>query len=270
MSAKKITSIVIAVMLVFIGIIGFFSSMQQVETGSVGIVKYFGEAQEEVLMPGLNFTKPFVTSVVDFDMTKKKLVVTFDASTKDLQTVGVQIDVEYQPIPTAAVQLYTDFRMEHEMVLPPKVEEAGKAKMAPYTAEELNANRTEVGQMIKESVSEKFNEMGLVVVDFNLTKINFSSQFKAAIDSKVEAEQNALKAEMELKQVTIEAQQRVAKAEADAEATKATADAEAYAIKAIQDQIASSPEYLEYIKWTKWNGAVPQVQGNSSTIVDLR
>ena len=48
------------------------------------------------------------------------------------------------------------------------------------------------------------------------------------------------------------------------------ADADAYAIQMLQEQLAKSNNYIEYEKILKWDGKLPQVQGDSNAIIDMR
>ena len=42
---------------------------------------------------------------------------------------------------------------------------------------------------------------------------------------------------------------------------KLKADAEAYSIQAVQEQLAKSPNYIDYLKINNWNGVLPQAIG---------
>lgn len=56
-------------------------------------------------------------------------------------------------------------------------------------------------------------------------------------------------------------------AEGKADAQKIAAEAEAEANRKIAQSL--TPELIEKIKYERWNGEVPQVQGNGATIVDI-
>ena len=51
-------------------------------------------------------------------------------------------------------------------------------------------------------------------------------------------------------------------AQAEADSKKIEAEAEAKAIELIQTQLANSPNYIEYLKITNWNGILPQAIGD--------
>ena len=55
--------------------------------------------------------------------------------------------------------------------------------------------------------------------------------------------------------------------EGEAEAQLIAAEAEAKANRKIAESL--TPELIEKIKYDKWNGSVPQVQGSGATIVDI-
>ena len=59
-----------------------------------------------------------------------------------------------------------------------------------------------------------------------------------------------------------EAKQIVIAAQAEADSKKLEADANAYAIQKVQEQLENSPNYIEYLKITNWNGELPQIIGD--------
>ena len=59
-----------------------------------------------------------------------------------------------------------------------------------------------------------------------------------------------------------EARQKVIAAQAEADSQKIKAEAEAYAIEVVQEQLAKSPNYIDYLKINNWNGELPQAIGN--------
>lgn len=66
---------------------------------------------------------------------------------------------------------------------------------------------------------------------------------------------------------TIQAEQAKIKAEGEAEAKRIAAEAEAEANKKIAASL--TPELIDKIKYEKWNGTLPTVQGSGATIVDI-
>jgi regulator of protease activity HflC (stomatin/prohibitin superfamily) len=99
----------------------------------------------------------------------------------------------------------------------------------------------------------------------SITDFQFSALFAQAIESKVEAEQKAQKAENDLIRIEVEARQLEAQAEGLAAANIAEANGEAAAIKIINQALAENPNYLEWLKTQAWDGKLPLVVGDGGT-----
>ncbi len=89
--------------------------------------------------------------------------------------------------------------------------------------------------------------------------------FAQAIESKVEAEQKAQKAENDLIRIEVEARQLEAQAEGLAAANIAEARGEAEAIAIINQALSTNPNYLEWLKTQAWDGKLPLVVGEGGT-----
>ena len=94
----------------------------------------------------------------------------------------------------------------------------------------------------------------------NIIDFDFSEAFINAIEEKQVAQQKLLKAETEK-------QTAITNAQAEAEALKIKAEAEAKANDIISESLTQ--EIINYNKIEKWNGELPQVTGNASTLIDF-
>src|ERR671919_3036220 len=115
-----------------------------------------------------------------------------------------------------------------------------------------------------------------IIVDaVSITDFQFSQLFKSAIEAKVSAQQRALQAQNDLRRIQIEAQQNEAKAIGEQKANIARAEGvrqsnvlqaegESQAITIIDEQLRSSPTYLEWLKTQRWDGKLPLVTGGGS------
>jgi regulator of protease activity HflC (stomatin/prohibitin superfamily) len=120
-------------------------------------------------------------------------------------------------------------------------------------------------------VQRQFDLTHINIVSVAITDFQFSESFKAAIEAKVTAEQNALAAKNKLEQIGYEAQQQVIQAtatvtmaNANANATVISANATAQAVQTIQAQL--TPEYIQYLYAIGWDGKLPiyWASGNST------
>ncbi len=241
---KKIIIPVVAVLAVLIVAL---NSFVVVEAGHTGVVVTLGAVNEGVLQEGMHLKAPFVQDVVKIDNRIRKLEVTTEAFSKDLQSVDTVLAINYRVDTSKSYSIYKNIGADYENVLVvPAVNEVLKAITATYTAEESVTNRA----LISEGLIVGLNE-----IDFD-----FSDAFINAIEEKQVAQQQLLKAETEK-------QTKITNAQADAEAVKIKANAEAEANETISKSLTN--QVIENKKIEKWNGELPRVQGGSGTIVDI-
>lgn len=259
MDTKKIIKIaiiaVVALLLVGLAI----SSFTVVSAGHTGVVLTFGAVEDTVLDEGLHFKIPFIQRVVQINNRTQKIETEGSASSKDLQIVSYVVAVNYHVNDDSSASLYQNVGTDYgSVIVVPAIQESIKAVSAQYTAEELITKRQAVGDQIKDALSEKINQYGLTVEIFNIVNFDFSEEFNAAVEAKQTAQQNALKAEQDLARIEVEAKQKITQAEAEAES-----------IRLIQEALAKSPDYVDYIKWNKWNGELPTVMGDSDILLSM-
>lgn len=255
----KVFVTIIIVLLLVVG--GLFSSWIVIEPGHTGVVVTMGKVEENVLQEGFHFKVPFIQEVVKIDNRIVKLEVQTEAFSKDLQTVTTNLAINYRVDTKKSYSIYKNVGSNYESVLViPAVNEVLKAISSSYTAEESVTNRTLISDGLVEGLNAKLNDMGLYVTDVNIIDFDFSDAFIQAIEEKQVAQQKLLTAETEK-------QTAIAKAEAEAETIKIKAQAEAEANKLLSDSITTN--VIEYNKIEKWDGKLPQVVGESGTLIDL-
>ena len=243
-------------LIIAIGFSALLSSITVVEAGTRGVIKTFGEITA-VRSEGLHFRMPFVTQVTTVDIRTQRHESASSAASKDLQVVSTQVVLNYRPDSNQVENLLRTIGSNYvPVVVEPALQEALKAATAQFTAEELITQRPLVSAQIRQALIDRLTPRGIIVEDLSITEFAFSEEFRAAIESKQVAEQNALRAEQELRRAQIEAQQQVARAEAEAEARLAIAQAEAEALRLQREVI--SPELLQLRFIEAWNGILPQ------------
>jgi len=255
------------VVLIIIGVVTA-SAVQIVDAGHRGVLLHWNAVDLTVapLSEGLHFVTPFADSVVQMEIRTLKFVKATSAASKDLQTVSTEITVNYHPSPTSVHTLYQTVGLDYEnRIITPTVEEVVKQVTANYNAEELITKRPQVKSDIEADISTRLNEFNIVTEIVSITDFQFSALFAQAIESKVEAEQKAFKAENDLKRIEVEARQHAAQAEGIAAANIAEANGEAAAIKIINDALSTNPQYLEWLKTQQWDGKLPLVVGEGGT-----
>lgn len=259
MRNKNVPKIIALAVCAIIVIAVVATSFTVVKAGHTGVVLTFGAVEDKVLDEGLHFKAPIVQSVVQMNNRTQKIETDGTASSKDLQIISYVVAVNFHVNNTSSATLYQSVGMDYgSVIIVPAIQESIKAVTAQYTAEELITKRQSVGDQIKSALSDKINQYGLTVEIFNIVNFDFSEEFNAAVEAKQTAQQNALKAEQDLARIEVEAKQKITQAEAEAES-----------IKLIQEALAKSPDYVDYVKWNKWNGELPSVMGESDILLSM-
>jgi len=266
MNAAKGIAIGILI-LIIIGVVAF-ASVKIVDAGHRGVLLHWNavDLTQPPLEEGLHFVVPFQDEVVDIEVRTLKYEKNTRSASKDLQTVETTVTVNYHPDKEAVHRLYKNLGLDYEnRVIQPAIEETVKQVTANYNAEELITKRPLVKQDIESSIRDRLNQFEVVTEVISITDFEFSPLFSQAIESKVEAEQKALKAENDLRRIEVEARQREANAIGLANANIAEAKGEAEAIAIINKALAENPNYLEWLKTQAWDGKLPLVVGEGGT-----
>ena len=264
--AAKVVLVGILVLIV-IGVVAT-ASVKIVDSGHRGVLLHWNavDLTNPPLEEGLHFVVPFQDEVVNIEVRTLKYEKETRSASKDLQTVETTVTVNYHPDRESVHRLYKNLGLDYEnRVIQPAIEETVKQVTANYNAEELITKRPLVKQDIEGSIRDRLNQFDVVTEVISITDFEFSPLFAQAIEAKVEAEQNALKAENDLRRIEVEAKQREANAVGLANANIAEAQGEAEAIRIINEALAQNPNYLEWLKTQAWDGKLPLVVGEGGT-----
>lgn len=264
-AAKGVLAAVI--ILIIIGVVAT-ASVKIVDAGHRGVLLHWDavDLTNPPLEEGLHFVVPFQDDVVNIEVRTLKYASEARSASKDLQTVETTVTVNYHPDKEGVHRLYKNLGLDYEnRVIQPAIEETVKQVTANYNAEELITKRPLVKADIEFSIRERLNQFDVVTEVISITDFEFSALFASAIESKVEAEQKALKAENDLRRIEVEARQREANAVGVANANIAEAKGEAEAIAIINQALAENPNYLEWLKTQAWDGQLPLVVGEGGT-----
>ena len=272
---NKIAYAVVALVVLML----LFGCFVIVESGHVGVVRRLGAVQMDALPEGIHGKIPLLDSVIEVDIRLRKAESEAQAASKDLQVVRTQVAVQYsmdgQVMPLTFQKIGTRSVVETTLVSP-AIMESVKAVTALYTAEDLVTNRAEVKNKIQLAIEDFINttlqqkDVGgaLSLANVAITDFDFSDEFNRAIEEKVKAEQEALKAKNEkLRRVTqaeAAAAERTLAADAEAYQIEVASMARAEAIRREAEALRDNPSLIQLRIAEKWDGQLPQVSGGNA------
>ena len=289
---RRLAALAIAAFLALIVLPNCFAT---VPVGSTGIMLTMGKVEDTALPEGMHFKIPFVQRIVSMDNRVKKLELSTEAFSKDIQTVSATLAVNYRLQTEKTFEIYktTGTAYEDNLIVP-ATHEVLKSVCAQYTAEELISKRAESSDKMRDELDAKLSQIGISITDFNIIDFDFSDEFISAVESKQVAEQLKKKAatenetaiaqaerekqvsikqsEADAERVRIEAEAKAQSvliaAQAEAEATKLAADAESYRLETISKYITEG--IIQMTISEKWDGQLPTIVGTDTAgIMDI-
>lgn len=232
-----------------------------VPVGERGVLMRLGAVQPGVLGEGAHLIVPGLQTVKTLSVRLQSHVQQSEAATRDLQDVAMDLAVRWH-LPADRVpsvyQRLGDSPAVVRTVLEPAVEDGIKTVVATLTAEQLITERDALRQRLESVLSERLSPFDVVLDGIDIVQLDFSSRFRAAVEAKQVAEQDARRAAYEAITAQRQAAARVYRAEGEAKA---------------QDllQATLTPEVLQHQALERWNGHLPLVLGDGSVpFVDLK
>lgn len=232
-----------------------------VDAGERGVKVTMGKVSPESYTEGIHFVTPFVSKIHTMDIKTQKANPATTVFTKDIQQARLAYVINYNLQPENAHKMFKEVGKNYkETVLMPIVEGTVKNVIGGWNASDLIANRAKATSDILTKLQEQLEDNYINVTDFNITDIDYSDVFEKAIEGKVTAEQEALKAKNQTVQVQELAKQKVISAEAEAKSMAIRANA-----------LTQNKALVEYEAVQKWNGVLPTyIMGNSVPFVNLK
>ena len=228
--------------------------------GERGIKIRLGQVQPESYGEGPHFIFPFIQKFRTMDIRTQKNSLTTAVYTKDIQQARITYVINYNVQPDNVNKLFQEVGLDYvSKILIPVVEGTIKDIIGKWNAQDLIANREKATDDILFKLQNQLSEKYINVTDFQMTEINYSDVFERAIESKVTAEQEALKAKNKTVQVEEEAKQKVIAAQAEAKSMSIRAQA-----------LAQNKSLVQYEAVQKWDGKMPQYMlGNSVPFINV-
>ncbi len=259
---------VVAMLVVPVGALMILSSgVRMISAGHVGVALLFGKVQPIALHEGINLVNPLY-DVVQMDTRVQKHQAKYDAASKDLQAVHVEMVLNYRLTPDKATEVYQRIGPNYaSVIIDPAAQEVLKANTALHVATEILHQRPKIKADVQKDLAAWMAKYGVELKEASLANIKFDPAYEKAIEAKQIEEQKAEQKRYELIQAQRQAEIVAAQAKGQGEAAreKAKGDAEAIKIRgeaeATYNQKVSaslSPALIQQRYLEKWDGKLPQ------------
>jgi regulator of protease activity HflC (stomatin/prohibitin superfamily) len=208
-------------------ILAVFNAYVIINPGQAGVLSVLGKAKDGVLLEGLHFKPPFISSVDIYDVTVQKFEVPAQSSTKDLQNLSASFAINFRLDPTQVVEIRrTQGTLQNIVakIIAPQTQESFKIAAAKRTVEEAITRRSELKEDFDNALSTRLEKYGIIVLDTSVVDLNFSPEFAKAVEEKQIAEQRAQRAVYVTQEAEQQAQAEINRAKGKAEAQRLLAE----------------------------------------------
>ena len=193
----------------FLLVILFFSSITRVGTGHVGVLTLFGKVTGETLGEGIHVINPLKTNN---EMSIQTQTIKESANVPSSEGLMMSLDTSliYHLNPDRAADVFQHIGADYEnVVVEPTLRSAIREATASHTANALYTGEREmVAKQITDQITTELNKRGISVENVLLRDIQLPATLKASIESKQQAEQEALAMNFRLQKETQEAQRK--------------------------------------------------------------
>jgi len=206
--------------LILIGILT--ASVVQIDAGHVGVQKLYGQVQSKVLYSGLHFINPLLdvesieTRTQNYTMSGvhnegDKLG---DDAIRVLSADGLEVTIDltvlYRVVPETAPTLFKEIGLDYkDKIVRPIARTKIRDNAVYYDAVSLySSKRDEFQAKIWKAIEEEFQKRGLLLENLLVRNITLPTSVKNAIESKINAEQDAQKMQFVLQKEHQEADRK--------------------------------------------------------------
>ncbi len=133
-------------------------------------------------------------------------------------------------------------------------------------------DRLTFGEKVKKQLDTNLGQQHILVDSFLVGEVYLQPELAKAIADKVNAQQAAQQAAFLKQKAENEAAANVAAAEGQKQVRILQGQAEAEYIQLVNAQLATAPQYIQYVFSSKWNGILPQTlitDGKSTPLLQL-
>jgi regulator of protease activity HflC (stomatin/prohibitin superfamily) len=181
----------------------------------------FGDGldKDNVLQPGYHMKAPW-NDVISFELSEQTTDETMDINDKNGLAIHVDVTIRYIPDAAKIGYIYEKFKLDYKnTVVIPEMRSMTRQVMARYTAEEIySTKRAEVESTIISETEKVLTANYVITKAVLIRSIKLPDQIRAAIENKLQQEQEALAYQFRLEKEKSEAERKRIAAEGESRA----------------------------------------------------
>jgi regulator of protease activity HflC (stomatin/prohibitin superfamily) len=190
-------------------LIFLFSAVTRVDSGAVGVLTLFGRVTGEALPEGIHLINPFKTNH-ELSIRTQEIKETASVPSSEGLVMNLDTSLIFHLNPERAADVYQKIGPRYtEVLIEPNLRAAIREATASHSANALyTGEREAVARQIFAQLASLLGQRGFIVESVLLRDIQLPATLKASIESKQQAEQEALAMSFRLQKEKQEAERK--------------------------------------------------------------
>jgi len=244
------------------------ASIKPIEAGHVGVVYQFGEIVGQK-GEGLQFIGPWQEMRTESIQVQRHRFDDIAAFSIETQDVFITATVNYSVSAGAVQDLYRRVGPNwFDRLIEPRVNNFLKEETVKYATVAVAPNREAIRSAVRDRLRSELASYSIDVSDLLIDNIEFNAEFKAAIEQKQIATQDALREQERILQAQFEAQQLVETAKGEAESIRVRAEGQAAANRLLAESLTPNVIQFEALQRLGDNIQIALIPSGQGIILD--
>ncbi|MBK4731080.1 prohibitin family protein [Oxynema sp. CENA135] len=185
-----------------------FKTLAIVPAGKVGVVEVFGTVMPRALGPGVHPVNP-LGKVVQFSTRLRDIKETVTATSQEGLSLSIDVSLQYKLDPTTAPDVYQEIGKDETDILISRFRAIIREIVAAYDARSIYTDkRQEIAQRLRQEMRASLTPLGFEVETALLRDVALPENLQAAIEEKLQAEQESQRMEFVLQKERQEAERK--------------------------------------------------------------
>jgi regulator of protease activity HflC (stomatin/prohibitin superfamily) len=184
-----------------------------IKPGEVGVKRKIGKLSNEILDQGPHGYNPFTTKIIKTNIQTQNLELSLNLPSKEGLNVTTEISILYKIEKTKVPLIIENLGANSVEIIRSVFRSASADVCSKFVAKDMHSGkRADIEKEISISMNKILKEQGIVIEVVLLKSVKLPVGLYGSIESKLEAEQSALRMQFILQQEELEAERKVIEA----------------------------------------------------------
>lgn len=207
--------------ILFLGVSLALTSCVTIKPGEVGLKQKLGKLSDQVYSQGPVFFNPLTSKIIRTTIQTRNLELSLNLPSKEGLSITSQISILYRLEKNEVAKIVNNIGLNYEGIIANVFRSASADICAQYFAKDMHSGkRSEIEADILKRMSNNLLNKGIVIESVLMKSIQLPQGLAQSIESKLRAEQDAMRMEFVLQQEKFEAERKIIEAKGTRDSQK--------------------------------------------------